>query len=100
MEVRPVGKGTLRLAGTILADCFGITPRSFTSSRPSHAGTGYPPLPDGGLHRRAVFRLGLRCVPKGELVGVSAWLPPGAYPASTAARWRRSPGAADHGRGP
>ena len=85
MEVRPVGKGTLRLAGTILADSFWDYPEVvhlLPSESRRHRIFPHYLMADciDALRFSSVFG----AYHKGELVGVSAWLPPGAYPASTA----------------
>jgi GNAT superfamily N-acetyltransferase len=84
MVVRPIGKSDLREAGAILSDSFWTYPEVV------HL------LPAESRRRRLLpryltadcvdalrFRTLMGAYHEGTLVGVSAWLPPGAYPPST-----------------
>jgi GNAT superfamily N-acetyltransferase len=84
VDIRPLGKSALDEAGVILSDSFWTYPEVV------HL------LPDEARRRRVLPRyLTADCVDalrfgtlfgafhNGELAGVSAWLPPGAFPAST-----------------
>lgn len=85
MEVRPIGKSALREAETILSDSFWNYPE-VVHLLPSEPGRRrlLPRYLTADCVDALRFNTLFGAYHEGDLVGVSAWLPPGAYPASPA----------------